>query len=188
MSASRSGAGQGDAPRNVDPQSGPDAGEPPVRIAGLDHVVLRVQDLERSIRFYQQVLGCREERRIDELGLVQLRAGQSLIDLVDIASPLGRAGGGDRSADGPNLDHFALRLEALDEPALRTHLDRFGVEAGETGERYGAQGFGPSIYLRDPDGNTVELKGPSSSSPASSSPASARPASGAPTADPRDPS
>lgn len=161
--------------REPHPESGPDAGAPPVRIAGLDHVVLRVQDLERSIGFYEQVLGCREERRIDELGLVQLRAGQSLIDLVDIASPLGRAGGGDRSADGPNLDHFALRLEALDEPALRAHLDRFGVETGETAERYGAEGFGPSIYLRDPDGNTVELKGPSS-----------RPDSGAPATDPRE--
>jgi len=168
MSSSRSGPGARDTSPEVDPRSGPDASTPPVRIAGLDHVVLRVQDLERSIRFYEQVLGCREERRLDELGLVQLRAGHSLIDLVDIASPLGRAGGGERSAGGPNLDHFALRLEALDEPALRSHLERFGVEAGETAERYGAEGFGPSIYLRDPDGNTVELKGPSS-----------RPASGA---------
>jgi catechol 2,3-dioxygenase-like lactoylglutathione lyase family enzyme len=176
MATSSSGSrkDRGTVPPQGDPQSDPDTGAEPVRIAGLDHVVLRVQDLERSIRFYEQVLGCHEERRIEELGLVQLRAGQSLIDLVDIASPLGRAGGGDRSADGPNLDHFALRLEALDEPALRTHLGRFGVEAGETSERYGAEGFGPSIYLRDPDGNTVELKGPAP-----------RPASGAIAAGPR---
>ncbi len=169
--------------RECHQQSEPNPDVPPVRIAGLDHVVLRVQDLERSIGFYEQVLGCREERRIEELGLVQLRAGQSLIDLVDIASPLGRAGGGGRSADGPNIDHFALRLETLDEPALRTHLDRFGVEAGETAERYGAEGFGPSIYLRDPDGNTVELKGPSSRPASRSDP---RPDSGARTAEPRD--
>lgn len=176
MATRSSGSRQdrGALPPQGDPQPDPDTGKAPVRIAGLDHVVLRVSDLERSIRFYEQVLGCREERRIDELGLVQLRAGHSLIDLVDIASPLGRAGGGDRSADGPNLDHFALCLEVLDEPALRAHLDRFGVEAGETAERYGAEGFGPSIYLRDPDGNTVELKGPAS-----------RPASGAAEAGPR---
>ncbi|HKK50278.1 MAG TPA: VOC family protein [Myxococcota bacterium] len=134
----------------------------PIPIAGLDHVVLRVRDLERSIGFYEQVLGCREERRLEELGLVQLRAGASLIDLVDVDSPLGRAGGGDRSPDGPNLDHFALSLSALDEEALRSHLARFGVEADETAQRYGAQGTGPSIYIRDPDGNTVELKGPPS--------------------------
>ncbi|MBW2426201.1 MAG: VOC family protein [Deltaproteobacteria bacterium] len=130
-------------------------------IAGLDHVVLRVRDLTRSIAFYEDVLGCHEERRLDELGLVQLRAGASLIDLVDIDSPLGRAGGGPPEPGGPNVDHFALLLADFDEASIRAHLEAHGVEAGENAQRYGAQGMGPSIYLRDPDGNTVELKGPS---------------------------
>lgn len=132
----------------------------PITIAGLDHVVLRVADVERSIAFYERVLGCPVERRIDELGLVQLRAGTTLIDLVDVASPLGRAGGGEPDADSRNMDHFALALTEFDEDLIRHHLEACGVESGDTGRRYGAQGYGPSIYIRDPDGNTVELKGP----------------------------
>lgn len=134
-----------------------------IDIRGLDHVVLRVSDLERALRFYRDVLGCREERRLDELGLVQLRAGAGLIDLVPLDSPLGRAGGGAAPAAGEggrNMDHFALQLASFDEAAMRAHLERHGVEPGDVARRYGAQGNGPSMYLRDPDGNTVELKGP----------------------------
>ena len=131
-----------------------------IEIQGLDHVVLRVADLERSIAFYESVLGLPVERRIDELGLVQLRAGQSLIDLVGIDTKLGQAGGGEVAPDGRNVDHFAVALARFDEPALRAHLEAQGVEAGDTGRRYGALGYGPSIYIRDPDGNVVELKGP----------------------------
>lgn len=131
----------------------------PIRLVGLDHVVLRVADVDRSIAFYEEVLGCPVERRLEDLGLVQLRAGSALIDLVGLDTPLGRAGGGPVAEDGRNVDHFALTLEDFDEAALRTHLAAHGVEAGETGRRYGATGFGPSIYLRDPDGNVVELKG-----------------------------
>lgn len=122
--------------------------------------MLRVSDVERSIVFYGEVLGFPVERRIDELGLVQLRAGESLIDLVDIASPLGKAGGGPVDPRAHNVDHFALSLTHFDEPAIRAHLSRFGIQAGDTGTRYGAEGFGPSIYIQDPDGNTLELKGP----------------------------
>lgn len=131
-----------------------------IETLGLDHLVLRVSDVDRSIAFYAEVLGCPVERRIDELGLVQLRAGDSLIDLVDVASPLGKSGGGAADPQARNVDHFALRLARFDESAIREHLARLGVEAGDTGTRYGADGFGPSIYIRDPDGNTVELKGP----------------------------
>ena len=131
-----------------------------MRIGGLDHVVLRVADLERSIAFYGEVFGCPVERRIDELGLVQLRAGDALVDLVGLDTPLGRAGGGPIAEDGRNVDHFALRLESFDESAIRAHLESHGIEAGETGRRYGAEGYGPSIYVQDPDGNVVELKGP----------------------------
>jgi catechol 2,3-dioxygenase-like lactoylglutathione lyase family enzyme len=134
----------------------------PIQLKGLDHVVLRVLDLERSIAFYQSVLGCVEERRLEDLGLIQLRAGSSLIDLVGVDTPLGRAGGGEPARQHPNLDHFALRLESFDADAIRSHLAKHGLESGEPQERYGASGFGPSIYIRDPDGNTVELKGPPS--------------------------
>ena len=111
---------------------------------------------------YTEVLGCREERRLEELGLYQLRAGSSLIDLVVVDSPLGKLGGEAPVEQGRNVDHFALQLGAFDEAALRAHLERHGVEPGEVAERYGAKGMGPSMYIRDPDGNVVELKGPPS--------------------------
>ncbi len=121
-------------------------------IQGLDHVVLRVADLDRAVRFYCEVLGCTEERRLESIGLVQLRAGASLIDLVQAKGAPEVAGG--------NMDHFCLRIEPFDEAAIRSHLATHGVEAGEVARRYGAEGHGPSLYLQDPDGNTVELKGP----------------------------
>jgi catechol 2,3-dioxygenase-like lactoylglutathione lyase family enzyme len=129
-----------------------------LEIRGIDHVVLRVCDVERSLRFYGDVLGCREERRIEPLGLYQLRAGAALIDLVDVAGPLGRAGGPPPGAQGRNVDHVALQVAGFDEARLRAHLEAHGVEPGEVGERYGAAGIGPSMYIRDPDGNVIELK------------------------------
>jgi len=132
-----------------------------VRVRGLDHVVIRVADVERALRFYRDCLGCTEERRVDELGLVQLRAGTGLVDLVDLAGPLGKAGGPPPGeGGGPNVDHFALDLESFDGDALRAHLEEHGVAPGDVGRRYGARGPGPSMYVRDPDGNVVELKGP----------------------------
>lgn len=130
-----------------------------IEIRGLDHVVLRVVDLPRSIEFYCEVLGCTEERRIEALGLVQLRAGASLIDLVDIDSPLGKTGGGPPKAVERNVDHFAVTLASFDEAAIRAHLEAHGVKPGDVSERYGAAGMGPSMYIRDPDDNVVELKG-----------------------------
>ena len=126
-------------------------------IKGLDHVVLRVADLDRAIRFYCEVLGCREERRVESINLVQLRAGAALIDLIP-------AGGAPDPGAG-NMDHFALRIDPFDEAALRAHLESHGVEAGEVATRYGAEGDGPSLYITDPDGNTVELKGPPDGGP-----------------------
>ena len=131
-----------------------------IEILGLDHVVVRVADLSRALRFYVDALGCREERRLDALGLVQLRAGASLIDLVAVDSPLGKAGGGPPAPQGRNVDHFCVQLAAFDEAALRDHLTAHGIAPGDVGTRYGALGNGPSMYIRDPDGNTVELKGP----------------------------
>jgi catechol 2,3-dioxygenase-like lactoylglutathione lyase family enzyme len=125
----------------------------------LDHVVLRVADLPGAIRFYCEVLGCSEERRLDAVGLVQLRAGSSLIDLVDVAGEIGRKGGPAPGRSGGNMDHLCIRVDPFDEAEIRQHLDRHGVRAGATEMRYGAEGTGPSIYIQDPEGNTIELKG-----------------------------
>jgi len=138
----------------------PNAPANPIAIRQLDHVVLRVRDLEAALRFWRDALGCPVERAIEALGLYQLRAGESLIDLVPVDGPLGRAGGAPAGAEGRNVDHVALTLAAFDEAAIRAHLARHGIAAGEVGQRYGADGTGPSIYVQDPDGNTVELKGP----------------------------
>lgn len=134
-----------------------------IRVRGIDHVVLRVSDLDRSLRFYTDVLGCHEERRIEDLGLVQLRAGSSLIDLLDLTKPLGQLGGDPPGEGGRNVDHVALAVAEFDEAKLKTHLEAHRVEPGELSSRYGAEGFGPSMYIRDPDGNVIELKGPPAS-------------------------
>ena len=131
-----------------------------IQIGEIDHVVLRVLDSAAMQRFYCDVLGCREERRQDAIGLVQLRAGRSLIDLVAVDSKLGRHGGAAPAADGHNMDHLCLRVENYDEAMILAHLKAHGVRIGELGSRFGAQGEGPSIYLYDPQGNRVELKGP----------------------------
>ncbi|RTR06560.1 VOC family protein [Halomonas nitroreducens] len=129
-------------------------------IRGIDHLVLRICDEQRMLAFYCEVLGCTLEKRQDALGLIQLRAGDALIDLVPVEGPLGRRGGPPPDRDGHNLDHFCLRLAPFDEAAIRRHLAAHGVEVGETKPRYGAEGTGPSLHLQDPDGNTLELKGP----------------------------
>lgn len=130
------------------------------RLRDIDHLVLRVVDLDAMVRFYRDALGCTVERRRQDIGLVQLRAGNSLVDLVPVDGPLGRAGGAAPGKEGRNLDHFCFRVEPFDEAAIRAHLSQAGVAAGETVSRFGADGEGPSLYLNDPEGNVVELKGP----------------------------
>ena len=122
-----------------------------LRVTGLDHVVLRVADLDRAITFYQTVLGCPIERTLEQPKLVQLRAGTSMIDLVP---------GAPGEPPMRNMDHFAVRIERMDADAVWAHLRRHGIDPGEVRRRYGAEGYGASIYITDPDGNTVELKGP----------------------------
>lgn len=134
--------------------------EPPFRIGTLDHLVLRVRDLEAMVAFYGEVLGCPVERVVPEAGLHQLRAGTALIDLVTLDGPIGRDGGAGPGAEGHNLEHFCLRIDPFDEAALAAWLDAAGIEHETPARRYGADGFGRSIYLRDPEGNRVELKGP----------------------------
>ncbi len=131
-----------------------------IRIREIDHLVLRVVNLERMLQFYCGALGCTVERRQDDIGLVQLRAGRSLVDLVPVDGELGRVGGAAPGAQARNLDHFCFRVEPFDEPGIRAHLQALGVEVGAVASRYGAEGAGPSIYLSDPEGNVVELKGP----------------------------
>ncbi|MFZ6751258.1 VOC family protein [Undibacterium sp. Ren11W] len=131
-----------------------------IHIVGIDHLVLRVSDLDRMLNFYCGVLGCRVERRLDDIGLVQLRAGQHLIDLVPVDGVLGKGGGAAAGAGGRNLDHFCLRLEPFDADAIREFLQAKGITVGAVATRYGAEGDGPSLYLNDPEGNVVELKGP----------------------------
>jgi catechol 2,3-dioxygenase-like lactoylglutathione lyase family enzyme len=131
-----------------------------IQIVGLDHIVLRVSDVRRMVRFYCEVLGCRVERVLDDLGLTQLRAGEAMIDLVSVDGELGRRGGAPAGKDGRNVDHYCLRIEPFDAMALVSHLTAHGVMAGEIKRRYGAEGYGPSLYITDPEGNVVELKGP----------------------------
>ena len=131
-----------------------------IHIREIDHLVLRVVDLDSMLRFYCDALGCTVERRQDSIGLVQLRAGGSLIDLVPIDGELGRAGGAAPGKEARNLDHFCLRVEPFDEPSIRRQLEAQGIKVGPVALRFGAEGKGPSIYVTDPEGNVVELKGP----------------------------
>jgi catechol 2,3-dioxygenase-like lactoylglutathione lyase family enzyme len=119
--------------------------------------VVCVSDLDRALRFYTEVLGCKEERRVERIGLVQLRAGASMIDLQRVNPGPEES---ELTAPTRNMDHFAIRIEPFDPPALRSHLQGFGIDPGEVVQRYGAEGDGPSVYITDPDGNTIELKGP----------------------------
>ena len=133
-----------------------------IRIREIDHLVLRVVDLDRMLRFYCEAIGCTIERRQDSIGLVQLRAGRSLIDLVPVDGKLGSAGGAAPGKEGRNLDHFCLRVDPFDASSIRRHLEAHGVEVGPVAQRFGAEGEGPSLYVTDPEGNVVELKGPPS--------------------------
>lgn len=134
---------------------------PPFALAALDHVVLRVPDMRKALAFYGDVLGARVERTIESAGMVQLRAGESIVDLVDVnAAWLQAEGAKPFVAESRNVDHICLRLDRFDEAAIEAHLNAYGVEIIERGRRYGAQGDGPSVYVRDPFGTVVELKGP----------------------------
>lgn len=139
----------------------------PFKLRKLDHVVLRVRDLEKSLAFYRDVLGCPLDKVQERVGLWQVRAGDSLIDLIPLDGPLGRLGGAGPGEEGRNLDHFAIQVAPFDGQetdrffdAIRAYLAEHNIEITDSGTRYGAEGDGPSIYIRDPDGNIVELKGP----------------------------
>jgi len=124
----------------------------PITVTELDHVVLRCRDQGRMLDFYTQVLGMTEERRLDALGLIQLRAGRSMVDLVP---------GAPGSFESANVDHVCLMLAPVPIEDIVRYLAERGIETiGEPMIRYGATGNGPSLYVRDPEGNVVELKVP----------------------------
>ncbi|MGH8764720.1 MAG: VOC family protein [Burkholderiales bacterium] len=131
-----------------------------IAVREIDHLVLRVVDLQKMMRFYVEALGCPVEVSRPDIGLYQLRAGRSMIDLVPVDGQLGRAGGAAPGVEGRNLDHLCLRVEPFDEAEIRRTLEPYGVQVGPVEQRIGAEGKGPSIYLTDPEGNVVELKGP----------------------------
>lgn len=130
----------------------------PIRVLAIDHIVLRTSNLKKMLAFYQDILACPIERELPELGLTQLRAGNALIDIVTVESELGQLGGKAPEQNGRNVDHFCLQTAAFDEQQLRDYLNSHNITTHDFAERYGAQGFGRSIYIEDPEGNVVELK------------------------------
>lgn len=133
----------------------------PINITHIDHVVIRVTDIERMLGFYRDVLGCKLERGPGDGGLAQLRAGLSLIDLVDANGELGKQGGEPPDHAAPNMDHVCFQVSPWDAAMITQQLEQHAVEVGKVVSRYGASGMGPSLYITDPEGNTVELKGAS---------------------------
>lgn len=133
----------------------------PFSVERIDHLVFRVRDLDISVAFYELVLGCKVERRRADLGLIHIRAGCSMIDLIAIDGKLGRVGGEGPKTEARNVDHLCLRIEPFDEPRIVEHLARHGIEPrGPASMNFGAEGEGLSLYFSDPDGNIIELKGP----------------------------
>jgi glyoxylase I family protein len=132
-------------------------------IRHIDHVVIRTTDPAAMARFYCEALGCTVEKEQADIGLTQLRAGRSMIDLLAVGSTIDRADSG-TPGEGRNMDHLCLRVEPYDSAQLVAHLTAHGARLGTEGRRYGADGYGQSLYLFDPDGNMVELKGPPESS------------------------
>lgn len=129
-----------------------------IEVQSIDHVVLRTTNLAAMLRFYCDVLNCPVERELKDLGLIQLRAGDALIDIVPVDSELGKLGGKAPSQDGRNMDHLCLRIGQVSESELSDYLIGHGIAVEEFAERYGAQGHGRSLYIEDPERNTVELK------------------------------
>jgi catechol 2,3-dioxygenase-like lactoylglutathione lyase family enzyme len=136
-----------------------------LKIRNIDHVVLRVRDMDAMTRFYCEVLGAGHVAYRAEFGMTHLRAGSAMIDLVAVDGPLGKAGGAAPGTQGRNMDHLCLRIEPFDRDGVVAHLQEHGVKVGEIRNRFGAEGNGVSIYLKDPEGNVVELKGPSDGKP-----------------------
>ena len=137
-----------------------------IRIREIDHLVLRVRDIDAMRRFYCAVLGAQHVAWRPQFGMSHLRVGSAMLDLVEVDGPLGKQGGAAPGTEGRNMDHLCFRVEPFDQDAIVAHLGKHGVQVGDIRARFGAEGNGISIYLADPEGNTVELKGPSDGKPA----------------------
>lgn len=133
--------------------------KPPFALEGIDHILLLVNGMAPAVRFYTKVLGCQVEDKLPQYGMLQLRAGSALIDLVDVSVPQG-SWAVPPVAGGRNLDHLCLALGAHEEAKLRRHLARHHIEIVEEGIHGGSRGESLSLYVRDPSGNIIELKGP----------------------------
>ena len=135
----------------------------PFTVLRLDHIVLRTEHPARLQAFYEQ-LGCRVVRDAGpEKGLVQLTLGDSMLDIVDVNGEIGRMGdsGGAPATDGRNVDHFAVRIEPFDEAAILAFCAEHDIPARALPfPLLGADGLGPAVYITDPEGNRMELKGP----------------------------
>ena len=133
----------------------------PFTFSHLDHLVLRTEQPSRLADFYLS-LGCTVERDLsDSIGLLQLRMGASLLDIVDVNGQLGKSGGAGPGDEARNLDHFAVRVEPFDGEAILSFCEAQGYEAAKPAQNLlGADGYGPAVYVTDPDGNRIELKGP----------------------------
>ena len=130
-----------------------------LEVLAIDHIVLRTTKLKEMLDFYINILNCTIERETPlETGLTQLRAGSALIDLVVVNSRLGAVGGGAPSKTERNVDHFCLQIKSVPEQGIINYLQKNGIEVGEFESRYGAQGEGNSIYIKDPEENSVELR------------------------------
>ncbi len=129
--------------------------ESSIRVLAIDHVVLRTSKLDAMLQFYCELLNCAVERTLPDLGLVQLRAGNALIDLVPIDKEQ------DTDSTWPNvgnMEHLCLRIADMNEQVLVQILRQQNIKVPEFAERYGAEGFGRSVYITDPESNVVELK------------------------------
>lgn len=124
-------------------------------VQGIDHVAINVRDMEAMTAFYSEILGCSVERRREAAGLVHLRAGNTLIDLIDSNGPLGRATpAGYRN----RLNHLCLTASDFDAKLLRETFISKGVAVGAIKERYGSTGVSRTLYFRDPENNGLELR------------------------------
>ena len=130
-----------------------------IKIREINHLVIRANNPDVMVSFYCDVLGCVLEKTQSKFGLFQLRAGQSIIDIVSVDGPLGKPGGAGPAQQGRNLDHFCLRVEPFNEAQILAHLASFSIVPDASQTRYGAEGSGPSIYIEDPEQNVIELKG-----------------------------
>jgi glyoxylase I family protein len=132
---------------------------PPFALEGLDHILLLVCGMPEALRFYCDVLGCSIESELPEFSMTQLRAGSALIDLVDVGTVAGQWAL-PKVPGGRNLDHVCIAITAYEEQALRDHLAAHDINIVEEGLHHGARGHSLSIYIKDPSGNTIELKRP----------------------------